>query len=138
MTARQELTVSAMTICLRRVSAAFGLLVLAISAAHAAGAIAVSNCGFGSSVDAASVDEARKEALFRCGLQRDGDCRVVATVRKGCIALVTDTSQGLTCTIKAYSVGPQLPDVINEALKKCESQGGKQCQARVAKCDISG
>ena len=129
---------SAITICVRRVSTAFGLLVLAISAAHAAGALAVSNCGFGSSEDQASVDEARKWALFRCGLQRDGDCRVVATVRKGCIALVTDTSQALTCTIKAYSVGAQLPDVINEASKKCESQGGKQCQVRVAKCDTRG
>ena len=129
---------SAMTICLRRVSTTFGLLVLTISAAHAAGALAVANCGFGSSVDAASVDAARKEALFRCGLQRDGDCRVVATVRKGCIALITDASQALTCTIKAYTVGPILPTVINEALKKCESQGGKQCQVRVAKCDTNG
>ncbi len=54
------------------------------------------------------------------------------------MALVTDPQESSKCPIKAYTVGPILPTLINEAMKKCESQGGKQCSVSVAKCDTSG
>jgi hypothetical protein len=110
------------------------LMLVAVSTARAAGALAVGSCGaFGEAFDFASIDGARQSALAKC--QAEG-CRVVSTVRHGCTAFAVDFTN--PCRARGWGEGPRLGHSQNAALKSCYAGGGKECVIRTFFCDAKG
>jgi hypothetical protein len=110
------------------------LMLVAVSTARAAGALAIGACGaFGEAYDFPSIDAARQSALGKC--QADS-CRVVATIRRGCAALAVDF--GNACGAHGWGSGGRLGRTQNEALKSCYHDGGKECVIRTFFCDAKG
>jgi hypothetical protein len=65
------------------------LMLVAVNAARAAGALAIGSCGaFGEAHDFRTVEEACRSALAKC--KNDDTCRVVAVTRRGCAAFAVD------------------------------------------------
>ncbi len=110
------------------------LMLVAVSTARAAGALAVGSCGaFGEAFDFASINGARQSALAKC--QAEG-CRVVATVRYGCTAFAVDFAN--PCRAHGWGKGPRLGHSQNAALNSCYAEGGKECVIRTFFCDAKG
>ncbi|MFD2181207.1 DUF4189 domain-containing protein [Rhodoplanes azumiensis] len=104
---------------------------IAAPAAHAAGAIAIGACGhYGYAYDLRTFAEAEAVALKRCGRR---DCRVVATVRRGCVAFAVDAKN--LCGPHGYAVAPRLARAQNNALQQCYGHTGKTCVIRAFACD---
>ena len=112
------------------VAAALAVPVVA-PAAQAAGAIAIGACGhYGYAYDLKTFAEAESAALKRCGRR---DCRVVATVRRGCVAFAVDAKN--LCGPHGYAVAPRLAGAQNNALQQCYGHTGKTCVIRAFACD---
>ena len=110
------------------------LMLVTLSAARAAGALAIGTCGaFGESFDFASPAQARESALLKCSGK---GCRVVAIVRRGCAALAVDFSNG--CGAHGWGKATELGSAQNVALKSCYRDGGKECVIRTFFCDAKG
>jgi hypothetical protein len=110
------------------------LMLVAVSTARAAGALAIGSCGaFGEAFDFPSIDAARQSALSKC--QAD-TCRVVTTIKRGCAAFAVDF--GNPCGAHGWGKGPRLGGTQNEALKSCYHDGGKECVIRTFFCDAKG
>ena len=103
--------------------------------AHAAGAFAAADCGLGSGVvDAPNLDEARRIALQTCRAHDfHHNCRVVATVRGGCIVAVRDEAN--ICFNNTFAVGQSFTISANQALEECQSKGGTKCRIATGICD---
>jgi hypothetical protein len=110
------------------------VMLVAVNTARAAGALAIGACGaFGEAYDFRSIEEARQSALSKC---RDGKCRVVATVKRGCAAFAVDFAN--PCGAQGWGKGPRLGRSQNEALKSCYRSGAKECVIRTFFCDAKG
>jgi hypothetical protein len=110
------------------------LMLVTLSTARAAGALAIGSCGaFGEAFDFPSLDAARQSALSKC--QAD-TCRVVTTIKRGCAAFAVDF--GNPCGAHGWGRGPRLGRTQNEALKSCYHDGGKECVIRTFFCDAKG
>jgi hypothetical protein len=107
------------------------LMLVAVSTARAAGALAIGSCGaFGEAYDFHSVDEARKSALEKCKAET---CRVVTVTKRGCAAFAVDFTNA--CGAHGWGKGPRLGLSQNEALRSCYKDGGKECVIRTFFCD---
>ncbi|WP_244670439.1 DUF4189 domain-containing protein [Rhodoplanes elegans] len=114
-----------------RLGTAVVVAALAAPAAQAAGAIAIGACGhYGYAYDLKTFAEAETAALKRCGRR---DCRVVATVRRGCVAFAVDAKN--ICGPHGYAVAPRLARAQNNALQQCYGHTGKTCVIRAFACD---
>ena len=110
------------------------LMLVTLNTARAAGALAIGACGaFGEAYDFHTVAEARKSALAKC---RGNDCRVVATVTRGCAALAVDFTK--PCGAHGWGQGRELGVSQNAALRACYHDGGKECVIRTFFCDAKG
>jgi hypothetical protein len=104
---------------------------------EAAGALAVSDdCRYGRSVNVATQDLARQQALDACNQTGGSNCRVVATLRTSCMAYFGDLAG--SCKARGLSTQSDGLARLNEAFDKCESEGGRQCRVIAAACDTSG
>lgn len=110
------------------------LMMVAVNTARAAGALAVGSCGaYGEAHDFRSIEDASRSALTKC---KGNNCRVVATVKRGCAALAVDFTN--PCGGYGWGKGPRLGRSQNEALKACYQDGGKECVIRTFFCDAKG
>jgi hypothetical protein len=101
---------------------------------HAAGALATGNCGaYGYAFDDPSAKSAEKRALRAC---RGKNCRVVATVRRGCAAFAVDGSN--FCGAHGWATADTLGRAQNAATKTCYKFGGRNCVIRAWACDAKG
>jgi len=89
------------------------LMLVAVNAARAAGALAVGACAaLGEAYDFRTVEDARQSALSGCV----GDpCRVVTTARHGCTAFAVDFA--VPCGAHGWGKSPRLGRSQNEALQ---------------------
>ncbi len=114
--------------------ASVAVMLVAVSQAHAAGALAIGTCGaYGQAYDYGSIRSASMRARSKC---RGKACRVVATVKRGCAAFSVDFTNpcGGHGWGKAHKLGP----AQNVALRSCYHDGGKDCIIRTFFCDGKG
>jgi len=105
-----------------------------ISAAAAAGALAVGTCGaYGQAFGYRNIDAAQNNALEQC---KDPGCRIVATLRKSCAALAVDAAN--PCGAHGAGQATRLGTAQNNALQQCYRGGGKDCVIRTFVCDGKG
>ena len=110
------------------------LVVVTVSTARAAGALAIGTCGaFGEAFDFTNPTQARKNALDKCSGK---GCRVVTLVRRSCAALAVDFTNG--CGAHGWGKATQLGSAQNAALRGCYRDGGKECVIRTFFCDAKG
>jgi hypothetical protein len=110
------------------------VMLVAVSTARAAGALAIGACGtFGEAYDFRTVEEARQSALAKC---RSGSCRVVTVTKRGCAAFAVDFTNA--CGAYGWGKAPRLGHSQNEALRSCYQDGGKECVIRTFFCDAKG
>lgn len=108
----------------------FGLIA-SQGSALAAGALAVGQCAaYGYAYDYARESDARSAALKKC---KNGNCEVVATINRGCVAFAIDGRNA--CGPHGYAVAPRLGLASNIAVKYCSGYGGKDCVIRAWACD---
>ena len=114
--------------------ASAAVMLVAVSQARAAGALAVGTCGaYGQAFDFGSVKTASASARSRCKAR---PCRVVATVKRGCAAFSVDFSN--PCGGHGWGKASRLGPAQNVALRSCYSHGGKDCIIRTFFCDGRG
>ena len=107
------------------------LMLVTVQTARAAGALAVGKCGaYGEAYDFRNLAEASRSALGKC---KGDDCRVVATVKRGCAALAVDYANA--CGGRGFGMAPRLGAAQNVALKHCYADGAKECVIRTFFCD---
>jgi Domain of unknown function (DUF4189) len=117
----------------RAVAAAF-LLMAALGAAHAAGALAVGTCGaYGYGYDFRKVIDARAAAISKC---TGHGCKVVGTIRRGCAAMAVDVKH--PCGSFGWAIDSHLGRAENLSLRRCYDFGGKDCVVRAFACDEKG
>jgi hypothetical protein len=89
----------------------------------------------GQTTGAATLDVARQQAIDTCAKSGGANCRVVATVRMGCMIYYGDHAN--SCRAQGFAVGPITETVrmANGAIDKCVGQGGTRCRAIAALCD---
>jgi hypothetical protein len=118
---------------MRAFAAAF-ILIGALGAAHAAGAMAVGTCGAcGYGYDFRKVDDARAAALRKCTGNR---CQIVATIRLGCATMAVDAKR--PCGSFGWAIDSYLGRAENLSLRRCYEFGGKDCVVRAFACDEKG
>ena len=109
-------------------------IILHISWVHAAGAIAVGQCGaFGYAYDYDRLADASAAALKKCSGRA---CKVVAEVRRGCVALSIDLQNA--CGPHGFATARRLGQAQNTAARYCHRYGGKDCVIRAWACDAKG
>jgi Domain of unknown function (DUF4189) len=114
------------------VVAAAGLLIGSIGVTHAAGALAIGQCGaYGFAYDYAQDAAASRAALGKCA----GGCKVVP-VRRACGAIAIDIKNA--CGSHGYAVATRLGEAQNSALRQCYQYGAKDCVIRAWACDAKG
>jgi hypothetical protein len=114
--------------------ASAGLLVAAIGAAQAAGALAVGTCGaYGYGFDYHRLDDARAAALSKC---TGGHCKIVGTVRRGCAAMAIDAKN--PCGSFGWAINSHLGKAENISMRRCVEFGGHDCVVRAWACDEKG
>ena len=110
------------------------VMLVAVSRARAAGALAVGSCGaYGEAYDYHSVKQARVSAQSKC---KGKACRVVATVKRGCAAFAVDFVN--PCGGHGWGKAAKLGSAQNVALRSCYKDGGKECVIRTFFCDAKG
>ena len=108
------------------------LLLAPLTNAHAAGALAVGQCGaYGQAFDFPAQAAATAAAKKQC----QGDCTTVSMSR-ACAAFAVDMKN--PCGAHAYAVAPKISTSLNAATKKCYEFGGKECVIRAWACDAKG
>jgi hypothetical protein len=114
--------------------ASAAVMLVTVSRAHAAGALAIGACGaFGEAHDYPTPVQASRIALAKC--KGDG-CRVVTTVKRGCASLAVDYANA--CGAHGWGKAPKLGRAQNAALRSCYQDGGKECVIRTFFCDARG
>jgi uncharacterized protein DUF4189 len=117
----------------RGLAAAF-ILVGALGAAQAAGALAVGTCGaYGYGYDFRKADDARAAAMRKC---TGNSCKIVATIRRGCAAMAVDAKH--PCGSFGWAIDSHLGRAENLSLRRCYQFGGKDCVVRAFACDEKG
>ena len=117
----------------RGLAAAF-IVVGALGAAHAAGALAVGTCGaYGYGYDFRKADDARAAAMRKC---TGNSCKIVATIRRGCAAMAVDAKH--PCGSFGWAIDSHLGRAENLSLRRCYQFGGKDCVVRAFVCDAKG
>ena len=112
--------------------AAASLLIGAVGATQAAGALAIGTCGAnGFAYDYAKEAAASRAALGKCA----GGCKVVP-VKHACGAIAIDGKNA--CGPHGYAVATRLGEAQNTALRQCYQYGGKDCVIRAWACDAKG
>jgi len=112
--------------------AAASLLIGSIGLAHAAGALAIGQCGaYGFAYDYVQDTAANRAALGKCA----GGCKVVP-VKRACGAIAIDGKNA--CGAHGYAVAVRLGQAQNTALRQCYEFGGKDCVIRAWACDAKG
>lgn len=110
------------------------MVILQIARAHAAGAIAVGQCGaYGYAFDYDRPADASAAALKQCSGK---GCKVVAEVRHGCMALSVDLHNA--CGSHGFATSRRLGQAQNTAAEYCHKFGGKDCVIRAWACDARG
>ncbi len=95
--------------------AGFGLLILAIGTAEAAGALAVGSCGaYGYGFDYHKETDARTAAMTKC---TDSHCKVVGVVRRGCAAMAVDAKN--PCGSFGWAINSHLGKAENISMRRC-------------------
>ncbi len=109
-----------------------GALIANVAVAHAAGALAVGECGaYGFAYDFSREAAANRAALSKCA----GGCKVVP-VSRACGAVAIDGKNA--CRAHGYAVAARLGQAQNLALRQCYQFGGKDCVIRAWACDAKG
>jgi Domain of unknown function (DUF4189) len=117
----------------RTFAAAF-ILIAALGAAHAAGALAVGACGaYGYGYDFRKIADARVAAMREC---TGNACKIVGTIRRGCAAMAVDAKH--PCGSFGWAIDPHLGRAENLSLRRCYEFGGKDCVVRAFACDEKG
>jgi hypothetical protein len=117
-----------------RIFAAAFILVGALGAAHAAGALAVGACGaYGYGYDFRKAADARVAAMRKC---TGNGCKIVGTIRRGCAAMAVDAKQ--PCGSFGWAIDSHLGRAENLSLRRCYEFGGKDCVVRAFACDEKG
>ena len=120
----------------RILTAAFAAVWLSSAASvetRAAGALAVGHCGaYGFAFDFAKEQAARAAALRKC----NGDCKIVAAMKRNCAALAIDGANA--CGPFGFAAATRLGPAQNTALRQCYQYGGKDCVIRAFVCDAKG
>ena len=117
----------------RTFAAAF-ILIAALGAAHAAGALAVGACGaYGYGYDFRKIADARVAAMRKC---TGSACKIVGTIRRGCAAMAVDAKR--PCGSFGWAIDPHLGRAENLSLRRCYEFGGKDCVVRAFACDEKG
>ena len=115
-------------------AASFGVLIAAIGAAQAAGALAVGACGaYGYGFDFSRVEDARAAAMNKC---TGGSCKVVGIVHKGCAAMAVDAKN--PCGSFGWALDSHLGRAENRSMLRCSEFGGHDCVVRAWACDEKG
>jgi hypothetical protein len=110
------------------------ILIAAIAAAHAAGALAVGACGaYGYGYDYRKVTDARVAAMKKCS---GSTCKIVGDIRRGCAALAVDAKH--PCGSFGWAVNSHLGKAENASLRRCYEFGGRDCVVRAWACDEKG
>ena len=114
--------------------AGFGLLILAIGTAEAAGALAVGSCGaYGYGFDYHKEVHARAAALSKCS---GGKCKIVGVVHRGCAAMAVDAKD--PCGSFGWAINSHLGQAENISMRRCFEYGGRDCVVRAWACDEKG
>jgi hypothetical protein len=117
-----------------RTFAAAIILIAALGAAHAAGALAVGACGaYGYGYDFRKIADARVAAMRKC---TGNACKIVGTIRRGCAAMAVDAKR--PCGSFGWAIDPHLGRAENLSLRRCYEFGGKDCVVRAFACDEKG
>jgi Domain of unknown function (DUF4189) len=117
-----------------RTIAAAILLIAALGAAHAAGALAVGACGaYGYGYDFRKLADARAAAIKRC---TGSTCKIVGSIRRGCAAMAVDAKH--PCGSFGWAIDSHLGRAENLSLRRCYEFGGKDCVVRAFACDEKG
>jgi hypothetical protein len=117
-----------------RTFAAAIILIAALGAAHAAGALAVGACGaYGYGYDFRKIADARVAAMRKC---TGNACKIVGTIRRGCAAMAVDAKH--PCGSFGWAIDPHLGRAENLSLRRCYEFGGKDCVVRAFACDEKG
>jgi hypothetical protein len=112
--------------------AAACVLVGSVASGHAAGALAIGECGtYGFAYDFSRQAAASRAALGKCA----GGCKVVP-VSRACGAIAIDGKNA--CRAHGYAVAARLGEAQNRALRQCYQFGGKDCVIRAWACDGKG
>ena len=112
--------------------AAASLLIGAVDATRAAGALAIGSCGaYGFAYDYVAAPAASRAALGKCA----GGCKVVP-IKHACGAIAIDGHDA--CAAHGYAVAARLGAAQNSALRQCYQYGGKDCVIRAWACDAKG
>jgi len=110
------------------------LLVAAIGAAEAAGALAVGACGaYGYGFDYSKLADARAAAMSKC---KGGSCKIVGVVRRGCAAMAVDAKN--PCGSFGWAINSHLGIAENASMRRCTEFGGRDCVVRAWACDEKG
>jgi hypothetical protein len=110
------------------------ILIIAIGAAHAAGAFAVGACGaYGYGYDYRKLADARTAAIKQCS---GNACKIVGEIRRGCAALAIDAKH--PCGSFGWAVNSHLGKAENASLRRCYEFGGRDCVVRAWACDEKG
>jgi len=113
--------------------AALAILV-SVTGANAAGALATGRCGaFGYAFDDVSPEAASLRAQAQC---KGRDCKVVTNFRRHCAAFAIDARN--TCGPHAWAKAPTLARAQNIASEQCHRHGGRSCVIRAWVCDAKG
>src|SRR5260370_42024849 len=100
-------------------------LIVAIGAAHAAGALAVGSCGaYGYGYDFRKVADARVAAMRKCSGR---GCKVVGTIRRGCAAMAVDAKK--PCGSIGWAISSHLGKAEDASLRRCYEFGVNDCVA---------
>jgi hypothetical protein len=111
-----------------------GLLTSAISAADAAGALAVGTCGaYGYGFDYTSEASARSAAMRKCA---GGKCRIVGLLHRACAAMSVDAKN--PCGSFGWAIDSHLGKAENISMRRCVEFGGHDCVIRAWACDEKG
>jgi hypothetical protein len=114
-----------------RAAIAVACLVFWPASVFANGALAIGACGaYGFAHGYASPAQAEAAALAKCTGQ---GCKVVATVRRSCLAFAVELSN--PCGPYGYATRGALARAQNDALRECHRNGGGQCVIRTFACD---
>lgn len=106
------------------------------TAAHAAGALVIGNCGaYGYSHNYDDLADARKRAMDECLKHKGKNCKQVVTLNGNCAAFALDSRR--TCGAWGWATRANRDDAEEVALRECASAGGRSCRIRVQFCDVS-
>jgi hypothetical protein len=116
------------------VAMSFGLVAAVISAANAAGALAVGSCGaYGYGFDYTTESGARSAAMRKCA---GGKCRVVGMLHRACAAMSVDAKN--PCGSFGWAIDSHLGKAENISMRRCLEFGGRDCVIRAWACDEKG